>query len=227
MRDEFDYIMFILKKIPLLDGNWIQVPDELTNKIEWYKLADGRNYFFYRTEKLKPGQSIREVEKFLEIIENKYVPKNTYVVFFSAIEGDFESSRKTIIEIEENEFLFKKYVCLYKQEEVEHLRMKYDNLTWGEQFWKNDIFINFSKDLAANLLLRMSIKIPAIKLNFSEITFHSIESRESENIERNIEIQDELNELNIQLNEWVNDSLNEETVINQIYNSIVGDSYEL
>ena len=75
-------------------------------------------------------------------------------------------------------------------------------------------------------MLRLSIKIPAIKLDFSEITFHSIENRVSESIERNVEMQDELNKLNIQLDEWLNDSLDEEMVINQIYNSIVGDSYE-
>lgn len=226
LRSEFKYILSILRELPLLDGEWRIVPEELSNKFAYYKLSDGRNYFFYHSENLQPYLSIREVEQILEKIENKYEPKNTYVVFFSAIGEDFEKFRKTIIEIEENEFLFKKYVCLYTKEEVEYLRKKFKNIKWGDHFWENDSFVNFNKDLAAKLLLRLSIKIPAIKLDFSEIIFHSIENRVSESIERNVEMQDELNKLNIQLDEWLNDSLDEEMVINQMYNSIVGDSYE-
>ncbi|EMF0232575.1 hypothetical protein NTJ89_001071, partial [Enterococcus hirae] len=125
MNKELASILDEVKKMPLIEGQWKENNRDIEDeKFAFYKLKDNRNFLFHYfdnlfeedtnkniTESAIAEHIVREAEKYLEKYYGDYVPQDTYVVFLSKVSKHVGELQKFIIRIEENEFLFKKYVC--------------------------------------------------------------------------------------------------------------------
>jgi len=93
---------------------------------------------------------------------------------------------KQIIEVEENEFRYKKYVCYYTRDELEALKNQVEEIFVSEDnFFKK--YPDFKRGDSFALLYRMIIKIPIIKLMF--------EKKELEEFQKLYEAERETNKL--------------------------------
>lgn len=233
MYRELEKIIDTLKLMPLLEGAWENIGEEqAAEKFAFYKLDDGRSYLFsYFDESLENDPSkvaekiLSDAESALESFYSKYVARDTYVVFLSKIEKYSDSLQKFIIRIEENEFMFKKYVCLYTDEELVNLERALESLEEGQEFWANNNLIEGNRNLSSQLFLRLAIKIPIIRLNFAELQFNSIQNRVKNSIATK-ENKGQLEILNDSLIRWL-DTTSPEEQADVLFKEIVGDRDEL
>ena len=231
MNKELERIIDNVNKLPLLEGNWWDLEGSDTNSFAFYKIADGRNYLFYYFDELVEESSAQVAEKILstaelglEIIHPSYIAQDTYVVFLSKVETHVDYLKKFIIRIEENEYMFKKYVCLFTEAEIKAVEEKLPLMKKKNEFWGNESLASLNSELHSQLLLRLAIKVPIIKLNFAEIQFDSIQNRVIRNIVGR-ENQDKLTKLNGNLISWCGKTSPEE-IANNLFKEIVGDDYE-
>lgn len=239
MNKELADIIDAIKQMPLLEGKWKTFDEGTeTENFAFYKLKDNRNYLFYyfneiieeQTNGEKPNSKlaervVRESEEFLEKYYSEYIPQDTYVVFFSKVSDHVDELQKFIIRIEENEFLFKKYVCLYTEDELVELQRILSKLESGRAFWSNQNLVSERKNLTSQLLLRLTIKVPIISLNFAEIEFNSVKNRVTSMIQCK-ENKDDLNDLNKNLVTWI-ETRNPEEVGDLLFKEIVGEIGEI
>ena len=158
----------IIKRFSLIDGVWGEIYGE---DLFEYRLNDNRVYFFYTGEDLTIEKSLKEVESILERVV--YIPQETYVVF---INSDEKVTIKDIIQIEENEFFFKKYVLQFTSMELKIYKENAERIAFGKNIWKKESFGQLPEDLK-QFLLRIAIKVPVIKLELEPIELRGIESR--------------------------------------------------
>ncbi|WP_438848829.1 ABC-three component system middle component 1 [Enterococcus sp. AZ048] len=238
MNNDLMEIMNVVRQMPLLKGHWLEFYENgQKSDFSFYKLSDGRNYLLHYFDHTLNNDSssseimdiaemvISEAEIFLENNYNEYVPQDTYVVFLSKINRHSEEMQKLIIRIEENDFLFKKYVCLYTEEEIGSLNQAIKKIDKSKKFWSNKQIINTKESLTSQLLLRLSIKLPIIVLDFKEAQFNSVQKR----VVNSIEGKERYNHLKI-----LNDSLQEWMEINKpekhaelLFKEIIGEDDEL
>ncbi|EMF0231836.1 hypothetical protein NTJ89_000258, partial [Enterococcus hirae] len=81
------------------------------------------------------------------------------------------------------------------------------------------------KDLSSQLLLRLTIKIPIISLDFAEIKFNSIQNRVITGIQGK-ENKDDLIELNNKLIDWI-ETENPEIIGELLFKELVGEIDEI
>ena len=158
----------IIKRFSLIDGVWGGIYGE---DLFEYRLNDNRVYFFYTGEDLTIEKSLKEVESILERVV--YIPQETYVVF---INSDEKITIKDIIQIEENEFFFKKYVLQFTSMELKIYKENAERIAFGKNIWKKESFGQLPEDLK-QFLLRIAIKVPVIILELEPIELRGIESR--------------------------------------------------
>ncbi|MBE9886656.1 hypothetical protein G8B50_02905 [Enterococcus durans] len=236
MNKELADIIDILKQMPLIEGQWKEFSkEETTEKFAFYKLADNRNYLFYYfdysvREQINEDKSytkvselvVKEAEKFLGEYYSEYIPQDTYVVFFSKVSEHVDELQKFIIRVEENEFLFKKYVCLYTEDELSELQSILPKVETNRVFWSNENLISEKKNLTSQLLLRLTIKVPIVTLNFAEIKFNSVQNR----VSAMIYDKDNLKKLNNDLVSWI-ETENPEVVGELLFKELVGEVDEI
>lgn len=255
MNKELESIISLVKKMPLIEGQWKEINGEIEDeKFIFYKLKDNRNFLFYyfdeiiveqtdevnkeKSNEMIEGQTdenrtnsevaelvVRRAEKYLEKYYGDYVPQDTYVVFLSKVPKHEDGLQKFIIRIEENEFLFKKYVCLYTEDELLELQDILLEVDEELAFWSNKNLISEKKDLNSQLLLRLTIKIPVIALNFAEIKFNSIQNRVITGI-KGKEDNENLSELNNKLISWIETDA-PETIGELLFKELVGELDEI
>ena len=239
MNKELADIIDVVKQMPLIGGQWKEFDEgiEIEN-FAFYKLKDNRNYLFHYFDEVIGKQTngettnsklaelvVRESEKFLEKYYSEYVPQDTYVVFFSKVSEHVDELQKFIIRIEENEFLFKKYVCLYTEDELVELQSILSKVEPGRAFWSNENLVSEKINLTSQLLLRLTIKVPIIALDFAEIKFNSVQNRVDTMIQCK-ENKDDLKELNNNLVGWI-ETENPEVVGDLLFKEIVGEADEI
>lgn len=229
---ELKRIKTIINMLPLLEGEWKIVDKIYLDECLLYKLNDGRNYFFYSFTDIFSDNTAQFSEKIIaraeSVIQNilpDYIPQDTYVIFFSKIKEHEKNHTKFIIRTEENEFLFKKYVCLYTEEEINATEQELPQLNLKEEFWSNESLRNLNSKLHSKFLLTLSIKVPIIKLKFAEIFFKSIDDRVKEMISIK-EGKEYLEHLNQELDLFVNNKSPEE-IAEGLFLEIAGEEYEL
>lgn len=225
--------------MPLIEGQWKENNRDIEDeKFAFYKLKDNRNFLFHYfdnlfeedtnkniTESAIAEHIVREAEKYLEKYYGDYVPQDTYVVFLSKVSKHVGELQKFIIRIEENEFLFKKYVCLYTEDELLELQSILSKVEEDLVFWSNKNLVVDKKDLSSQLLLRLTIKIPIISLDFAEIKFNSIQNRVITGIQGK-ENKDDLIELNNKLIDWI-ETENPEIIGELLFKELVGEIDEI
>lgn len=239
MNKELADIIDVVKQMPLIGGQWQEFDgDTETEKFAFYKLKDNRNYLFHYFDEVIGEQTneeknnskvaelvVSEAERFLEKYYSEYIPQDTYVVFFSKVTEHVEELQKFIIRIEENEFLFKKYVCLYTEAELLELQSILTKVEPSRAFWSNENLVSEKINLTSQLLLRLTIKVPIIALNFAEIKFNSVQNRVDSMIQCK-ENKDALKELNNNLVGWI-ETGNPEMVGDLLFKEIVGEVDEI
>lgn len=127
-------------------------------------------------ENIIENQSIY-FEKSKKVINDEWFDKNANLLILHKVE-DFNSIQRTLLEIEENPYLFKKQIILYKESEVENLQKA---IVSEESIIKDfieskildeSIFKIHKESINNNsyhsLLYRLAHKIPLIKLNISQ-----------------------------------------------------------
>ncbi|CUK70664.1 ABC-three component system middle component 1 [Listeria monocytogenes] len=229
---ELKRIKSIINMLPLLEGEWQIVNEMYSDECLLYKLNDGRNYFFYsfpdifsEDMALFSEKIIAHAESVIQNVLPDYIPQDTYVIFFSKIKKHEKKHTKFTIRIEENEFLFKKYVCLYTEDEISATEQKLPQLSLKEEFWGNESLRKLNSKLHSKFLLTLSIKAPIIKLKFAEIFFKSIDDRVKEviSIKQNKEYLEYLNqELEVSVNKK-----SPEEIAESLFLEIVGEEHEL
>lgn len=184
------YILDLVKK--LNGGNVLNnQPDEETY-VNLYKeniwlyrdMAEDKNYFFatFNTE----TNSLQQIET--NILNNdvlkheKIKPSDSYLILFWEIEKETEFIYPTVINIEENEFFFKKYIFYYTTQEYEGF------LDWIKDISTDGNFLtNLINKLSepneslensyAQFLIKLLVKVPILNpvfpkaelVNFNEM----------------------------------------------------------
>lgn len=239
MNKELESIINLVKTMPLIEGQWKEINGDIGDeKFAFYKLKDNRNFLFYYFDEMIEEETnenrtnsevaelvVRKAEKYLEKYYGNYVPQDTYVVFLSKVSKHVDELQKFIIRIEENEFLFKKYVCLYTKDELLELQNILLEVDENLGFWSNKNLISERKNLNSQLLLRLTIKIPFIALNFAEIKFNSIQNRVITGI-KGKEDKDNLSELNNKLIDWIETEVPEK-IGELLFKELVGELDEI
>lgn len=139
-------------------------------------------YFFstYTYEKEEDKENLHEIETEALNIEAyagtniKPIPQRSYLILFYQIPSDvdFENVYRNIIDLEENEYIFKKYVFYYKIEEYEAFMKWYSDtgncLSYNELLKIIATDTDFSK-LEYRFLLRLMIKLPYLNFDFKQL----------------------------------------------------------
>ncbi|HCJ4447300.1 TPA: hypothetical protein NR419_002073, partial [Listeria innocua] len=95
----------------------------------------------------------------------------------------------------------------------------------GRAFWSNENLVSEKINLTSQLLLRLTIKVPIITLDFAEIKFNSVQNRVDSMIQCK-ENNDDLKELNNNLVGWI-ETENPEVVGDLLFKEIVGEVDEI
>ncbi|MBC2196607.1 ABC-three component system middle component 1 [Listeria booriae] len=205
MKNNLIEIIALIKKFELYDGDWskdIHDTEFLTSHIEYHQ-NNGKNYIFI-------SMDINNLEEMLIYAERKsreknYKPQDTYAIFIYRVNEINEETYRQAISIEENEFVFKKYVFYYTEQEFNLYCSKKDRIQFDDNIWRSN-WIEDITNIISKFILRLVIKVPIIKLNFSprkldsykdilknEITLNKIENSTIEELENLIEEQLEIN----------------------------------
>ncbi|MHC5311019.1 ABC-three component system middle component 1 [Myroides sp. LJL116] len=141
-----------------------------------FKENDKKSYWLiletYKLEDIIANQAIY-FEEAKKILNNDWFDKNANLLIIYKVKS-FEGVQKKVMEIEENPYLFKKQVILYKESEYEHLNnaLKTEGTNIANfiesKILDESIFKIHKESLNNNsyesLLYRLAFKIPVIKL---------------------------------------------------------------
>ncbi|MBO1307298.1 hypothetical protein JZO70_14060 [Enterococcus sp. 669A] len=239
MSKRFSKIISMIKSFPLIDGEWLEFPKDASDLVAFYKIFDGRKVMIYDFElknKIPNNELVNNsdfselvisnAEKLFDKYFSKYIPQDTYVVFISEIENHTDDLQKFIIRIEENEFMFKKYVCLYTDDELLFLQNALKNMNHTKRFWDNENLFNNRISLSLQLLPRLAIKLPIIQLDFAEISFNSVQNRVNKDIDHR-ENGEQMRFLNESLDSWIGEITPEEIANDMVNEIMAGEQDEI
>lgn len=173
-----EFILSILTMLKTEKGNWIDLSDDGIFEEDYtfrYFVSEKseKKYLFYWDD-TNPAEQLNKVDILIERAKAfNFIPQNTYLILFSNFETTEEIQYKEIIMVEENEFRFKKYVCYYTQKELADLRENSSEII-TDKIWMDSSLLN--KSDAYNLLYRIIIKIPFIKMNFQREELEGFDS---------------------------------------------------
>lgn len=152
------------------NGRWIDLMSDRSTDNDcifrcFISEKSNKKYLFY--------WDIQGAEEQLSMVDNhiddlkdfEFLPQDTYLILFTNIESAAEDKYKEIILVEENEFRYKKYVCYYTDEEIMDLKDNTTNVITNE-IWSDSNLLDKSE--AYNLLYRIIIKVPIIKMAFQK-----------------------------------------------------------
>ena len=150
-------------------------------KLYCQQLPGGRRFFFFAclSDKESLEESIARIEDICIRQRDKWYPENdikasdAYMVYFWHISAVDSATLKRVIELEENEFYFKKFVFYYTDEEATAFE------TWRQDHFSSDqnfsaCWLEMLSDSETNIqqpalkfLTRFLIKIPCVSLPFT------------------------------------------------------------
>ena len=165
-----EFLLSVVEKFDLENGNWSELhsSNEKNMVLKMYKPNNSRKKYLFFWSNQKPMEQLDIVDELItESIDYAIIPQDTYLILFSEVGSLDEAHYKQIIEVEENEFRYKKYVCYYTSNELEELkRQNEDIFNIKDNFFK--VYPNFRREDSFVLLYRMIIKIPIIKMSFEK-----------------------------------------------------------
>lgn len=141
---------------------------EVENKYSYWLVIETANL----TEVIEKQSEYFTMAK--EVANNEWFDKNVSMIILHKVEN-FDNLQNLILEVEENPYLFKKQIILYRGTEVEKLNLALNSpLTTIKDFIENRILDetifkihkgNVNNNDYKSLLYRLAHKIPFIKLN--------------------------------------------------------------
>ncbi|MBF2342250.1 ABC-three component system middle component 1 [Listeria welshimeri] len=165
-----EFLLSVVEKFDLENGDWSELhsSNEENMVLKMYKPNNSRKKYLFFWNNQQPMEQLDKVDKLItESIDYAIIPQDTYLILFSEVGSLDEAHYKQIIEVEENEFRYKKYVCYYTSNELEELkRQNEDIFNIKDNFFK--VYPNFRREDSFVLLYRMIIKIPIIKMAFEK-----------------------------------------------------------
>ncbi|MBC2005486.1 hypothetical protein HCA78_17060 [Listeria booriae] len=166
MENNLSEIRNAVQKFELHDGYWEKIvrDDKLGISCVEFKQNNGKNHIFIAMDANDLNTMLIYAEK--RSRENNNKPQDTYAIFIFKVHEINEDTYKEVIAIEENEFIFKKYVFFYTDAELSNYCNEESKLIFDESIWRDRKIKDFTS-LFSKFVLRLVIKAPIIKLNFS------------------------------------------------------------
>ncbi|MGG5331509.1 ABC-three component system middle component 1 [Enterococcus sp. AZ163] len=223
-----DFLLSIIKKLDVEEGDWEKLYSNLEDNSILYKYTPSdskKGYLFYWSNQ-EPMSQIEEVDNLVDNeIELSIVPQDTYLILFTRIEALKEKQYKKIIEVEENEFRYKKYVCYYTEEELIEMKNKIEEgFVIDKDFLRDNS--HFIDEKLFAFIYRMIIKVPIIKMNFEQKELEEFQSLYEIEKESEKKYQpDELNEMEQKVFSVIPDKLNSDLVATDIVDNLISDIY--
>ena len=156
---------------------------------------DNKHYFFADYIRDEGGDNFELIEKAtcrnVEVFGEKgFSPSDAYLIMFWKVPNIDDSVYTTVIDIEENEFFYKKYVIYYTDEELKLMNDWIDNIEKKKMISVENVLLELSKkldgkfDLAEQLMLRILTKIPFLRYKFPSAQMKDFESILTENMNK-------------------------------------------
>ncbi|MCU1871642.1 hypothetical protein P6Z20_08610 [Enterococcus faecium] len=165
-----EFLLSLIQKFNIESGKWRNISNGIDKSLllKVFEPSHSKKKYFFFWNDQQPVEQLETVEGFIDLyFGNDIIPQDTYLILLSGIKELNESVYKKIIEVEENEFRYKKYVCYYTETEIEELKNnQVEIFSMKENFFK--VYNEFKRDHSFTLLYRMIIKIPIIKMNFEQ-----------------------------------------------------------
>lgn len=231
MNNEILDIIRIINGGNILNGIDDKNSKKLINdKNELYISNTGNYYFFSESIDDNNIVNISDIEYAIQENElfncvEKPKPSDSYLIMIWKVDKIDESIYPIIIETEENEFLFKKYVFYYTEEEIQQckhwLTYKYGNNVITTTQLLNDLKTIEGKP-EYQFLTRLLIKLPYIELSFEKIEhkeFQSYVSKQLNGIQKN-KNKDEILSLNEKLNLLLQ-QFDDEQISEKLFNELL------
>lgn len=185
--------------------NDVQNSNDKANKLNEYSLGienyrlflyNEKYYYFCEYEKDENGydnMSLIEKNTFYNDIAyltiDKPQPKDSYLILIYKVNEINDSILKDVIKLEENEYLFKKYVFYYTDDEYSKFKAWYEkqienkNISYFDLISLPEIKNNMKEDYI-QFFLRLLIKMPFMQLKFNQMKFEDFESIFNKKIDR-------------------------------------------
>ncbi len=165
-----EFLLSVVQKFSLENGQWKQsyYSNEENELLRMYEPSNSRKKYLFFWNNQQPINQLDTVDELIsEYVDHDIIPQDTYLILFSEAESLNEMYYKQIIEVEENEFRYKKYICYYTSKELEELKQKNEDIFVSkDNFFK--VYPDFRREDSFTLLYRMIIKIPIIKMMFEK-----------------------------------------------------------
>lgn len=146
---------------------------EIILGVDNVKLYRGVEKYYFLAEYTDNYNEIEKNIKDNKILKNlpELRPNNSYLTLLYKVEHFSDDILKKVIQIEENEFFYKKYVFYYSESELRSFNewfsgRKDKNLT---SILHNEDCSPESEKLYMQFLLRLVIKLPFLRLNFKKM----------------------------------------------------------
>lgn len=133
-------------------------------------IGNGDKYYYFSEYWYKDGQSnLSDIEK--DILYNQNIElkaQHSYLILFYQVDEINEYVYKRVIEIEESEYFYKKYVFYFTEAEYVAFKEWYENKsgTTANDLVNNGYIHDNAISLEMQFLLRLLIKVPIIKYRF-------------------------------------------------------------
>ena len=165
-----EFLLSVVQKFDLENGQWKELYNEVSKEmyLKMYEPRNSKKKYLFFWSKQAPINQLDMVDELIdEQLNYTIIPQDTNLILFSEVESLDEMHYKQIIEVEENEFRYKKYVCYYTLDELEALKNEVKEIFISEDnFFR--AYPDFKRGDSFALLYRMIIKIPIIKLMFEK-----------------------------------------------------------
>lgn len=157
----------------------------------------------------------------------KPVPHSSYLTLFYEVPEINDEVYKKVISLEENEFLFKKYVFYYTKEEYNSFVKWYAHQKLSGNIKIDDILniANLSEQIhntEIQFLLRLFIKIPFVKLNFKQAVLSDFGILLNQQLDGMRQNKNEIIELNNKLNSMISANETDEEIVERLFNEVIG-----
>lgn len=165
--EKFEKIIKLMNNFELIPGKITEISRFSDSDLFIYERYDsGKHYFFHFIKEQTLKYHLKKVENcILKKFGKDFIPQDSYLILFYETEKITNQFLKEVIDIEENEFLFKKYVFYYTKDELTEAEARSSKFSLLDDFWE---FLSDSSEdnLTENFFLRLAIKVPIISLNF-------------------------------------------------------------
>lgn len=212
-------------------------------KSQLYISKEQKYYYISEYQGISSSRNLGRIEKEIAFVDNtinirnKPRPRDSYLILLYALDDVNEDILKEVISIEENEYLYKKYVFYYTKTELEAFVTWYKDKESKGIISINQFIGDYETSLELNdinkdyikFLLRLIIKFPFINITFKSLEFKNYEMYVNKEIAGIRERSDEILSLNERIKHTIETSNNDiELAAETLLKQTLGDElYEL